>query len=90
MIDRGPNHQTRAELSPPPYVLVSHGLLGTRFRRRGLFDFARSRSAEHQLLGEKPVEGFDGGELVVFDIEDGVELGDVENVVDFLAQVQQF
>src|ERR1700680_873357 len=36
------------------------------------------------LLGKEVVEGFYGGEFVVFDVEDSVELGDVEDVVNFL------
>jgi len=42
------------------------------------------------LLGEEVVEGADGGEFVVFDVEDGVELGDVEDVVNFLGEVEEF
>ena len=42
------------------------------------------------LLGEEVVEGTHGGEFVVFDVEDGVELGDVEDVVDFLGEVEEF
>ena len=42
-----------------------------------------------ELLREEVVEGFYGGEFVVADIEDGVELGDVENVVDFLGEVEE-
>jgi hypothetical protein len=42
------------------------------------------------LLGEEVVEGFYGGEFVVFDVEDGVELGDVEDVLDFLGEVEKF
>src|SRR5450755_4604119 len=41
------------------------------------------------LLGEEVVEGTHGGEFVVFDVEDGVELGDVEDVVNFLGEVQE-
>jgi len=44
----------------------------------------------HNLLGEEVVEGADGGELVVFDVEDGVELGDVEDVLDLLGKVEEF
>ena len=46
--------------------------------------------APHELFGEEVVEGSYGGEFVVFDIEDGVELGDVEDVVDFLGEVEEF
>src|SRR5208283_1208875 len=35
------------------------------------------------------VEGADGGGLVVPDVEDGVELGDLEQVVDLLGEVEQ-
>jgi hypothetical protein len=38
------------------------------------------------LLGEKVVEGFYRGEFVVFDVEDGVELGDLQDVVNFLGE----
>jgi len=65
-------------------LIIRHNFAG------GRFDFAQSKSAHHLLLGEKPVEGFDRGELVVLDIEDGVELGDVENVVDFLLKFSSF
>jgi len=42
-----------------------------------------------KLLGEEVVEGFYGVKFVVFDVEDGVELGDVEDVVDFLGEVEE-
>ncbi len=42
------------------------------------------------LFGEEVVEGFYGVELVVLDIEDGVELGDVEDVVNFLGEAEEF
>ena len=42
------------------------------------------------LLGEEVVEGFYGGEFVVFDVEDGVELGDVEDVLHFFAEAVEF
>jgi hypothetical protein len=42
------------------------------------------------LLGEEVVEGFYGGEFVVFDVEDGVELGDVEDVLNFLGEAEEF
>ncbi len=38
------------------------------------------------LLCEEVIEGFHGAELVVLDVEDGVELGDVQHVVNFLAE----
>jgi hypothetical protein len=41
------------------------------------------------LFGEEVVEGADGGEFVVFDVEDGVELGDVQDVVDLLGEIQE-
>jgi hypothetical protein len=41
------------------------------------------------LLGEEVVEGFYGGEFVIFDVEDGVELGDVEHVLDFLGEAEE-
>jgi hypothetical protein len=88
VIDRGPNHQTLAELSPPVRVCLAW-IIGHKISQAGSLRLRAKQVRGPQLLGEKPVEGFDGGELVVLDIEDGVELGDVENVVDFLAQVQQ-
>jgi len=42
------------------------------------------------LFGEEVVEGFDGAEFVVADVEDGVELGNKEDVVDFLGKVEEF
>jgi len=42
------------------------------------------------LLGEEVVEGFYGGEFVVFDVEDGVELGDVEDVLNFFGEAEEF
>jgi hypothetical protein len=42
------------------------------------------------LFGEEVVERLYSGEFVVFDIEDGVELCDMEDVVDLLGEVQQF
>lgn len=42
------------------------------------------------LLGEEVVEGLYGGEFVFFDIEDGVELGDVEDVLNFLGEAEKF
>src|SRR5450432_206314 len=41
------------------------------------------------LFGEEVVEGFYGGEFVFADVEDGVELGDVEDVLDFLGEVEE-
>jgi hypothetical protein len=40
-------------------------------------------------FGEEVVEGFYGGKLIVFDVEDGVELGDVKDVVNFLGEVEE-
>ena len=63
------------------------------------FDFAQgklggcpymSRNDREVLAGEEVVEGLDGAELIVFDVEDGVEAGDVENVEDFLSEVEEF
>jgi hypothetical protein len=42
------------------------------------------------LFGEEVVEGFYGGEFVVFDVEDGVELGDVEDVLNFFGEAEEF
>ena len=44
------------------------------------------RSLPGWLLGEEVVEGFYGAEFVVFDVEDGVELGDVEDVLNFFGE----
>jgi hypothetical protein len=38
------------------------------------------------LFCEEVVEGFYGGEFVLFYVEDGVELGYVENVLNFLGE----
>jgi hypothetical protein len=43
-----------------------------------------------KLFGEEVVEGFHGGEFVVFYVEDGVELGDVEDVLNFLGEAEEF
>jgi hypothetical protein len=50
---------------------------------------ARAPAPHGQLFGEEVVEGSYGGEFVVFDIENGVELGDVEDVVNFLGEVEE-
>ena len=42
------------------------------------------------LLREEVIEGFNGGELVVSDVEDGIELGHIKNVVDLLGEVKEF
>ena len=34
-------------------------------------------------------EGLDGGGFVVFHVEDGVELGDLQQVVDFFCEIKQ-
>ena len=51
---------------------------------------ARATCPVPQLFGEEVVEGLYGGEFVVLDVEDGVELGDVEDVLDFLGEVEEF
>ncbi len=43
-----------------------------------------------KLFREEVVEGFYRGEFIVLDIEDGVELGNVQHVADFLGKVEQF
>jgi hypothetical protein len=43
-----------------------------------------------KLFCEEVVEGADGGEFVVFDVEDGVELGDVKDVLHFLGEAEEF
>jgi hypothetical protein len=42
------------------------------------------------LFREEVVEGLDGSEFVVADIKYGVELSDVENVVDLLGEIEEF
>ena len=42
------------------------------------------------LLGEEVVEGFYGGEFVFFDVEDGVELSDLEDVGNFFGEAEEF
>jgi len=42
------------------------------------------------LFGEEVVEGFYGGEFVFFYVEDGVELGDLEDIGNFLGEVEEF
>jgi surface antigen-like variable number repeat protein len=49
----------------------------------------RGRPRHIDSFCEEVVEGFYGGEFVVFNVEDGVELGDVEDVVDLLGEVEE-
>lgn len=42
------------------------------------------------LFREKVVEGFYRGEFVVLDVEDGVELGDVEHILNLLGEAKEF
>jgi hypothetical protein len=42
------------------------------------------------LFGEEVVEGFYGGEFVFFDVEDGVELGDLKDVGNLLGEAEEF
>ena len=51
---------------------------------------AELRGRADLLFGEEVVEGFYGGEFVVFDVEDGVELGDLDDVVNFLGEAEEF
>jgi hypothetical protein len=51
---------------------------------------ATSDARKSRSFGEEVVEGSYRGEFVVFDVEDGVELSDVEDVVDFLGEVEEF
>ena len=44
---------------------------------------------KRRLLCEEVIEGFYGGEFVVFDVEDGVKLGDVEDVLNFLGEAEE-
>ena len=50
---------------------------------------AGSDERKARSLREEVVEGFDGGEFVVADVEDGVELGDEEDVVNFLGELEE-
>ena len=43
-----------------------------------------------KLFGEEVVEGFYGVELVVLYVENGVELGDVQDVVNLLGEIEEF
>jgi hypothetical protein len=47
------------------------------------------RERRERLFGVEVVERFYGSELVVADIEDGVQFCDVQHVVHFLAEIQQ-
>src|SRR5208337_1204775 len=47
-------------------------------------------SAPHQLFGEEVVERLYRLEFVVADVEDCIQLGDVEHVLDFLRKVEEF
>jgi hypothetical protein len=57
---------------------------------RGQFEGEIVPGVARPLLREEVIEGSYSRELVVFDVEDRVQLGDVKNVVDFLSQVEQF
>ncbi len=50
----------------------------------------RMTDVRENLFGEEVVEGFYGGEFVVFDVEDGVELGDMEDVLNFFGEAEEF
>ena len=74
-----------------PWVFaVVIGILSLHRRDHGQRQGQRQRtgvSAAHEaLFGEEVVEGFYGGEFVVFDVEDGVELGDIEEVFNFFGE----
>ena len=51
--------------------------------------FADPASGGRISLGKEPVKGFYGGELVVSNVEDGVELCDLEQIMDLLSEVEQ-
>jgi hypothetical protein len=58
-----------------------------------VFASAPNKHAHHTrphagLLSEEVVEGLDGFEFVVADVEDGIELRDVEDIVHLLGQVE--
>jgi hypothetical protein len=42
-----------------------------------------------ELLREEVIKRFHGGEFVILDVENGVKLGHVQHVLDFLGEVQQ-
>ena len=65
------------------------GDMGRRASEVGV-GILRLRMMTERLLGEEVVEGFYGGEFVVFDVEDGVELGDLEDVADFFGEAEEF
>src|SRR5690349_6060872 len=44
---------------------------------------------KQRSLGEEVVEGFYGREFVLANVEDGVELGDVKDVLNFLGEVEK-
>src|SRR5438477_4816741 len=60
----------------------STGMGGMRGGRRA---GPASSSCRENLLAER----FHGGRFVVFHVEDGVQLGDLQQVVDFLGEVEQ-
>src|SRR5580658_8558957 len=76
---------------PESHSFLSSGGDSTRpVALGGTGEGARPHTRFAHLLGEEIVEGSYGGEFVVFDVEDGVELGDVEDVLDFLGEVEEF
>ena len=51
--------------------------------------FFRAKRPDSELLGKEIVEGLHRGEFIVSNVEDGVELGHVQNVVNFLGEIQE-
>jgi hypothetical protein len=49
-----------------------------------------TRAFAYFLFGEEVVEGFYGSEFVFFYVEDGVELGDLEDVLNFFGEAEKF
>jgi hypothetical protein len=71
-------------------VASGEGKSRSRSRADGLMRPSLQRVRDSVLLGEEVVEGFYGGEFVVFYVEDGVELGDVEDVLNFFGEAEEF
>jgi hypothetical protein len=81
---------SRAALGLSGFLRLRSGQAPTRTHKsRFLAALGMTRIIPACLFGEEVVEGSYRGEFVVFDVEDGVELGDMEDVVDFLGEVEE-
>jgi hypothetical protein len=78
------------EIAGVPSASLGAGSSTTHDRPIGRSCSAQDDNPRKILFSEEIVEGFYGGELVVFDVEDGVELGDLDDVVNFLGQAEEF